>query len=335
MTVDILTEFQLAIPNSKSAPNGWTNICCPSCNDKRYRGGFKFTPTGGFRYSCFNGGCDFNSKPTGWEPGSGFGGRPRRLFELMGGDVSNIPATELMLWHRRKYNHKGDVVSEDQELEVEYEFPTIEMPNNSQILTNMKSHSKSSAKVYDYLMERGESFAYNHPFMWSPEHPYYLLIPYKHYGGHIVGYLGRHIFMDYGAKRFIQQSPQDYIFNQHLLTVLSSKYIFVVESPMDAIALKSLAVRGSKMTQKQINLLNTSGKDIVIVPDQQKNEWKALLDTAKHEGWYVSTPMWGKTIKDVGECVKKNSLLYTIELLLDNVTKNYLSAITKLKMSGN
>jgi len=332
--VDILEEFMLAIPaNRKTGAAGWTSICCPSCNDKRFRGGFKFTPTGGFRYNCFNGGCDFNTQPTGWEPGHGFGGRPRRLFELMGGDVSNIPPADLMKWHRRKYNHEGDVISDDVDLDVEYDFPEVRMPKDSRILTSMKSHTKASAKVYDYLMGRGESFAFNHPFMWSPEHPYYLLIPYKHYGS-IVGYLGRHIFIDYGGRRFLQESPHDYMFNQHLLTTLSSKYIFVVESPMDAIALRCLASRGSKLTKKQINLLNASGKDIVLVPDQQKNEWKGMIEIAKQENWFVSTPMWGSDIKDVGACVNKNSLLYTIELLLDNVTKNYLSAITKLKMSG-
>lgn len=98
---------------------------------------------------------------------------------------------------------------------------------------------------------------------------------------------------------------------------------------MDAVAMDCLASRAARLTQKQINLLNLSGKDIVLIPDRDAPE--AFIETAKAQGWLLACPEWGskgkhKQIKDIGESVEVNGCLKTIELIMQSVTDNHLKA---------
>lgn len=328
---DLLEEFRLAIPaNRRVSAGGWLNINCPSCGDRRHRGGVIFTPTGGWRYRCFNGGCEFNSQPTGWEPENGFGGRPRKLFQMIGGDIRRIPLKEIMKWNATTYTSEGRVAKQGTELEVVHQFPEVELPEGSRLLLDMYQSNKSANKVMKYARERfGPDFVKKFPFFWTEEHPYYLILPYYHYKEKVVGYLGRHIYIDHGSRRFIQQAPSDYLYNQHLLSTYSARYLFVVESPMDAVQLGCVAVRNDKLTAKQINLLKVSGKDIVMMPDYKKGEWEGFVKIAHDNNWFVSVPRWtGRTnpeklrTTDIGQSIIKNGLLYTIELLMSATTRD-------------
>ncbi len=297
-----------------------------------------FTPTGGWRYRCFNGGCEFNAQPTGWEPGNGFGGRPRRVFEMIGGDIRRIPLKEVMRWNSTVYTPEGRVKKEGTDLEVAHQFPEVELPAGSMLLMDAYQENKAANKVMAYAVERfGRDFVKKFPFYWTEEHAYYLIMPYLHYQDKIVGYLGRHIYLEKGGKRFIQRAPSDYLFNQHMLRTYSARYLFVVESPMDAAHLGCVAVRNDQLTEKQLNLLKVSGKDIVVVPDFKKGEWDGFVDTAEDNQWFVSIPNWtGRTnpdplkTTDIGQSVKKDGLLYTIELMMKATTRNYARARVEL-----
>ena len=276
-----------------------------------------FTPEGGYFYRCFNGGCEYNTKPTGWQPDWGFGGRARRLFELMGGDIRDIPLKELMKWKTRVFSNSGVVVEEGEELEVSWKFPEVQLPKGTTMLTKAFHEHKAAKKVFLYLSKRIRGYAKELPFLWSPEHPYYLIIPFQHYGK-TVGYLGRHIYKK-SDTRFIQHSPSDYMFNQHLISTHSAKYMFVVESPLDAWLLNCLGSRNATLTTKQINLLKVSGKDIVLVPDLRAGEFDSYLKIAEDNEWQISLPDFGKELKDSADSVGANGILLTTELIMDSV----------------
>lgn len=332
MATDILTEFKSVIPaNRRPSGTGWLNFCCPACGDRRYRGGVYFTPSGGFRYSCFNGGCEFNTQPTGWEPGNGFGGRPRRLFELMGGDIRRIPLKELMRWNAKQYSTTGEIEGDDGELDVVYTFPEVKLPSDTQPLFDVYQTDYRANKVAKYVAERIGPIGKNLPLFWSPEHPYHLIIPYKHYRNKVVGYLGRHIYRKSGGKRFIQRAPNDYIFNQHIVSTHTARYLFVVESPLEALMLRCLGVRNDRLTERQVNLLKVSGKDIVLIPDQKKGEWEAFYQTAVDNDWYIAVPEWKGHVSDITDSVKVYGLLYTLESIMNATTKNYTLAKQQLK----
>lgn len=325
---DILDEIKSIIPGDRQySGTGWTNIHCPACNDirsKKRRGGFKFTPTGGFRYYCFNAGCDYNTQAVGWEPGNGFGGRPRRFFEDMGGDLRRIPRKELMSWNRKRYNTSGEETGEEKEIEVAYSFPEIELPPKTQLLKDAAvGGDKRAEEVVANLINRTRSLINRFPFMWTPMHPYHFIIPYEHYRGKVIGYVGRSIRPN-ARKRFIGKAPQDYVFNQHLLSTHRAKYLFVVESPLDAISLQCLATRSAKFTEKQINLLKVSGKQPVLIPDLKEGEGESFFEVAKKNNWFLSIPDWENSgATDVTDSVKKCGLLYTIEAVMRGTTRSY------------
>ena len=337
---DILEEFRLVIPgNRKLGPGGWLNFCCPACGDRRYRGGTSFTPTGGWRYYCFNGGCEFNSQPTGWEPGNGFGGRPLKLFEMLGGDARKIPLKDRMKWSSTKFSSDGKMIDKGHDLDVVYKFPEVSLPEGSQLLLDVYMKDKTASKVMQYAHGRmGRQFVEKFPLYWTDKHPYYVIMPYFHYKDKVVGYLGRHIYRTSGPKRFLQRAPGDYLFNQHLLSGYSSRYLFVVESPMDAALLGCVAARNDRLTERQMNLLKVSGKDIVMVPDCKVDEANEFVRQAEENNWFVSVPEWtGKAnptalkTTDIGRSVVKDGLLFTIELLMKATTRNYVRADIELK----
>lgn len=336
---DILEEFRAAIPaNRRVGPGGWLNFNCPSCGDRKSRGGVAFTPTGGWRYYCFNGGCEFNSQPAGWEPENGFGGRARKLFELIGGDVRRIPLADRMKWSTTKFSADGSITEKGKNLEVVHTFPEEALPEGSMLLRDIYLDYTSANKVMTYAHGRlGRHFCDTFPLYWTEKHPYYVIMPYFHYKDKIVGYLGRHIYHTKGPKRFIQRAPSDYLFNQHLLTTYSARYLFVVESPMDAALLGCVAARNDRLTEKQINLLKVSGKDIVMVPDFKAGEYSEFLRQAEDNGWFIANPEWtGKAnpailkTTDIGRSIVKDGLLFTIQLMMQGTTRNYTRAKVEL-----
>src|SRR5579863_2446944 len=98
--MSVLDLVRDALPGVRSGSRGWVSVNCPACGDRKHRGRFLETPTGGLRYMCYNGGCEFTSA-TRWEPDDGFiGRRVRQLYELLGGDSAELklgPAQQMTL----------------------------------------------------------------------------------------------------------------------------------------------------------------------------------------------------------------------------------------------
>lgn len=320
--------FRNLIPaKRRNTRNGWTEFNCPACGDTRGRGGFLETPTGGFRFKCFNAGCDYQLQPTGYEPDGeyGLGGHTRRLFELLGGDPIDLPWAEIL---KRSGNpDKPDQPSED--TEVVTQFDEIPLPRSSIPLTDV-STAKGKA-VLNYLWERGPRYLGAHPFYWSSAYPDHLIIPWVHDKERIVGWVGRHIYKNKGADRFIyppEGKPADYLFNQHLIRSHAGRTLFVVEGELDAIPLGCVASRGPNLTKKQINLLRMSGKDVVMIPDRDAPQ--SFIKIAEAQGWKVACPKWsslkpGEITKDVSQAVRQYGTLYTIESLMNSITDNRLT----------
>jgi hypothetical protein len=198
--------------------------------------------------------------------------------------------------------------------------------------------SRAANKVMLYAVSRVGEFVKKLPFYWSPEHPYHLIIPYLHYKNKVVGYLGRHIYRDYG-KRFIQHAPNDYLFNQHLVSSYSARYLFVVESPLDALLFGCVASRGDRLTDRQVNLLKTSGKEIVLIPDRKQGEWEGYMTLAEEQNWFVSIPkLPGETNpesekpSDISHSIRQNGLLFTIERTMQGTTRNYIRARAEMNL---
>lgn len=245
----------------------------------------------------------------------------------MGGDPINLPWDEIL-----KQSRNPDKPDEkpDEDNEIVDQFPEATLPRDSVLLKDA-THPRAIA-VRDYLCERGLSYLDLHPFYWSPEYPDCLIIPWLHHKEKLVGWVGRNIYKKAGEKgRFVfyEPKPAHYMFNQHLIRTHAGRKLFVVEGELDAIPLKCIASRSSKLTKQQINILRLSGKDIVLIPDRDTP--RSFLSLAKEEGWYVACPRWisptpGKEIKDVSSAVQTFGRLYTIESIMQNITNNWIAA---------
>ena len=304
---EVLDAFLAVLPARRVvSANGWISFQCRACRDTRWpgRGKFYVTPTGGFRAACFNAGCDYQVRPTGWEPGHGLGGRPRRWFEIFGGNVVDIPVKYLMR-SSAEFNRNMDIVGETKQ-EFVWDFPKIADPPGIELLRDARG--RNAEAVRKYVRGRGEFFMEEFDFCWMPKHPRHVIIPFFHYGK-LVGWTGRAIDDD-EPDRHIKCTPwpTHYMLNQDKVNDQRNRRLIVVEGSFDAIALRCLCPFGSKLTQEQINLLKNTGKDVVLLPDFQKTEWESFYNTAVENDFYLSTP-WNvdgdTTIKDVGASVKE------------------------------
>jgi len=324
--LDEMTNLIQSRPNY--AARGFINIDCPACGDKRKRGGFAPTPSGGWRYSCYNGGCTYSTQPTGWEEGNGIGGRVKHLFEMLGGDINRIPAVDRLRKANPITDKTGKVLGYEKRLSIASKFPEVLLPRGSYLLEEAATDNTDAEEVLAYLYERSPLYVENEfPFLWAPKHPTYLIIPFLHFDT-VVGYLGRNINETSGSNRFIQRAPADYMFNQHLLSQGESKTIFVMESPMDAILLRGIGVRSNRITERQENLLKISNKRPILIPDQRGEESVQFYHLAKEHGWAMAVPDW--PYKDAGEALTKIGLLSTIKALTTSVSTNYMTDKRKI-----
>jgi hypothetical protein len=353
---EVIDSFHRLIPSrAKKTGRGWITFDCPACGDRRGRGGFLETPSGGFRYRCQNGGCRYEQK-TGWEPTNGFMGRPRRLFEIMGGSIADIPQ-ELIDGPDAHKKKKFDLTEPEQRrawiaelmadwpdeahvnkylkerpAEVVLDFPEMKLPTGSIALRD--ATTVDGLNVQHYVNERCKYFKHKAAFAWATNrYKRYVIIPFFDRENKIIGWIARKIddgkeFAHIKCPKF----PTHYMLNQHH----RYKYdiVLVVEGAFDALALDALCTFGNVISDKQANLLNqlkAAGKKIVLLPDFKKDEWRSYWNAAKRNGWYIAAPVYpgddgyspADYIKDPGDSIKRNGVIYTLDAIMKSITDNY------------
>lgn len=326
--MSVLGAFKAALPPaSRLSSTGYYNFDCPLCGDRRGRGGFSETPTGGWRYKCFNAGCEAADRAIGWEPGGGLGGRPRKLFRALGGDPKALPISDLMKaadTFRRDGSSRRDGGDE-----AVYSFPEVELPPGCVPLLSAADGELSDeqaiglASVVEFLESRGGEIAEAHQFMWSPMEPSSLVVPYLHHG-RVVGWTSRSVGVVRRNKYKTKCSP-DYVFRQDRLERSSDVVAVVVEGELDAVAVDGVALRSSSPTKKQELLLNLCGQDVVVLPDMERSG-AALVAAAERNNWFVSVPRWDRGVKDACTACARYGMLYTVESVVKGATRNYAAA---------
>lgn len=282
---------------------------------------------------AFNGGCEFE-RPTGWEPDTGLVGRPLRLFKELGGNFFDIPE------EYREYEIKSNTnidwnewangaYDKESKPEIATSFPEIDLPNYCQLL--WESKNPDAKKAQKYLIDRSPIFTKYQSFLWSPQYKKYVIIPFI-YKKKLIGWIARRIDKTEGLVHIkCGGFPTDYMFNQELIYHKNHKVVLVQEGTFDAIAFDSLCTFGSKLSKKQINLLKSVDKKIVLLPDYKSNEWRSYWEIAKENNWYLACPVYPGTnlinetdhIKDAGESLTKNGLLLTMRTIIESITKDY------------
>jgi len=304
----------------------WINMNCPLCGDTRKRLGMVTTETGGFRLSCFNGGCDLQIKAAGWEPGNPPYERLRSLYAALGGSWGDIPLKVRMPTQGRSHRISATIGAP----KPRFKFQEIEYPPGTVNLwgDNVNDHI---LRAREYIHDRSPAFLeLGIPLLWSEKYPEYVILPFLDSGGKLVGYVGRRTIQSGRIPRFVQSKPNGYLYGQHQVEPTGG-YILVVESAFDAAITKSLGTLSAKITPTQVAIIKSLKRTPIVVPDQtDDNESTSFIETAKENGWLVSMPNW--RYKDVGEAARDMGVINAVRELVNNATDNYLSVKLSLKL---
>jgi hypothetical protein len=287
----------------KSTPSGWTKfnaVCCPhngNTPDTRQRGGI-IRNGDGVSYHCFN--CGFKAS---YVNGRHLTRKMKQFLEWCGAPDDAITKISL----------EALKVEGDQKTLETISLPTLpdkELPKDCQTLEQaLMSNPEEVIGVADYILTRG--FDISGDWMWSPELPDRLIIPFR-YAGRVVGYTGRKITD--GKPKYLSEQTPGYVFNLDAQNN-DSPIVLVAEGPLDALSIGGVAILGADIMDKQAMLINRLGKRVIVVPDRDADGARTV-ERAIELGWSVSMPDWADGVKDCNDALRKHGELWTAYLIM-------------------
>lgn len=327
----------------KFTPGQWLSFNCPHCQamgesrpDRRMRGGIKDLGNGAFVINCFN--CGFK---TSYTPGNTLSKKLRRYMESLGISKAEIKRIAFKVWQIKQNISPEEIEQTDRY--VYMNFPESRLPKGAEKFSywlKQPSPPQEFLNVVKYVYGRGEEFL-EEDLYWTPiatktyfDLPQRVIIPLK-WRSNIVGWQARTCNKE-ERNRYIGEKPNNYLFNADLI-YSDRKYLLIVEGILDALVLNCLSPLGSSLNEDQIRWLNMSGKEIVVMPDNDKAGDK-LIEVAKDNDWAVAFPwqIWNadgdKYHMDATDAVKKFGRLWTLKTILETSTKNKLKIDTTRKM---
>lgn len=290
----------------KQTPSGWISFNCPICNEKRQRGGIKVIDQG-WSYHCFNCG-----NTASFVLGRQLGYKVKTFLEKLGVSESDINALNLeSLRHRSIHGILDDRARiADSISDIKFE-EYDDFPPAVELIT------PELTQYWEYIRKRRvpEDFPTmtvirNDGVQWVRPH---VIIPFS-YDNKIVGWCAR--FLDDRSPRYINHTQPGYVFGTELQHN-DWQCVIVVEGIFDALSINGLALMHNTVSDAQARLIRNLGKDIIVVPDQDKAGLE-LIDRAVELGWSVSIPDWGNNVKDVNDAVIKFGKLATLLTIMQS-----------------
>jgi hypothetical protein len=303
----VLDKFRSILPRIKTSPSGWISFNAPCCHhrghsrDTRKRAGVMFSE--GVVYNCFN--CKYTAS---WQPGRTLTEKFKNLCRWLGASDDQIKEMVFEALKTESLDYEPEHFVEKVKF-TEKELPegamSIEEWVNSAYLPDI---SADIGPVIDYVYSRGFD-ALSKNFFWSPAPGYIdrVLLPY-YYEGKIVGNTARKITN--GKPKYLSDQHPFFVYNIDAQDPLS-KYVFVVEGQFDALAVGGVALLTNEISQQQAHIINSLGKEIIVIPDQDK-AGLMLIKQAIDYDWTVAFPTWDTDVKDVAEAVQRYGKLFVI-----------------------
>lgn len=352
MTLLRETLLQLIQGKYKITPAGWYSFNCPACMfngepsaDTRKRGGLKISFSEEITFHCFR--CQFKAH---WRPGLLLSNKMKKLLSFLGLNNDDIQKLSFAIWEEKEKNFLSHNYSNQISFnfdKLQPIFNEIELPkgfNEFNYYIENNCFDKNFLEVINYLIKsRGENILKYYKFYWNPDEKYNkcVLIPFTS-NNKIVGYTLRNISDEKTKYKYISKKPDNYLFLIDNLYNIKRKYVILVEGVFDAIAIDGVGLLGNNINQNQINFINSSNKEIILLPDRDKSGQK-LVDIALENNWKVSFPLkkyipitsyeennkifncaWDDDIKDASDAVKKYGRIFTIKSIIDSADDNKL-----------
>ena len=160
--------------------------------------------------------------------------------------------------------------------------------------------------------------------------------------GETIGYSARAVIDSIKPKYYTEHEP-DFVFNLDQQQT-TAKFVIVCEGPFDAMSIDGVSVQGSECSERQANLIDSLGREVIVVPDFDiktdertgKRKWPgaALIDHAVEYGWNVSFPVWSETCKDINDAVVRYGKLFVLRTILDATETSRLKIELRKKKYG-
>lgn len=304
------TILTLLPSKRKNTPSGWISfnaLCCHHRGetlDTRSRGGFLTHSDGGWQYHCFN--CNFKA---GWSPGKLLSSNTKKLLQWLG--LSDLDINKLgLVALRLKDNEK--IINTELNFDLqEKALPENCLPINDWIKDNCQD--EALIDVITYLIDNRKVDWSWYKWHWSSANGYKdrVILPFYHQGK-IVGWTGRKITS--GNPKYLTEAQPGYVFNLDAQDN-TKHFVIIVEGQFDAISIEGCAIMHNEPNNVQIARIKALGKDVIVVPDNDRAGAK-MINSALKNDWSVSLPPWGENVKDVADAVKKYGRLYTLFTIL-------------------
>ena len=228
-----------------------------------------------------------------------------------------------------KLSRESDYESDDFLSDFRIDFDEIEMPKDAKRMSDwamLKNPPEKFIEAFKYMVDRNLTQArlFDNIY-WSPEIKNQMsnriIIPFT-FGGKFIGYTARFIKKNIPGSitKYHTQCPNGFLFNNEHIDNQDRKYIILVEGPIDALRIDGVAYMSNTVIPKQVSWLNTSNKDIILVPDKDTSGLEAV-EIAIENNWHVSFPDW-EGVGDVDEAVNKYGTIWTVRNILNNKTNN-------------
>ena len=319
--------------SGRPASSGWASINCPACHhngepspDTKKKMGVKLD-AGGIRFHCFR--CGFS---TGWNPGQVLSNKLRKLLIWGGGDPKEIMQINLECIRIQQGFFAENKNEEDK---IIYSRKQL-LPSDSKRFdywANQNTIDPRFYKTVEYIIGRNENFLeWFDDFHWTPEMPDYIIIPLRH-NNYIYGWSARLCRAPKNSTepRYMLENRAKFLFGADRLYNFNSNSIILVEGPLDAIALDGVAIMGNQITDRQMKMLKSTDKEIIVLADRDEAGIN-LIDIAIDNGWSVSfPPIHDLKIKDGLDMVSYFGKLFALKLIFEHKISNPL----KIEMMKN
>jgi hypothetical protein len=347
MIIDTIKDIITAnIGVTRPAPKNWQKMNCRLCyirnhgKDHRFRFGIQYNPDS-IAMHCFN--CGFSSSYTeGKELSKSF-----KLF-LKNISVSDkaIEQLEFEIFKQKNQIKTLRMGDEESPVTLESKFKSlfhtwqpVSLPKESKTIENLLENGCDDPDfltVANYAISR-KIFDLD-KFYWSPDTHnnlnQRLIIPYL-YKNKIVGFTARlhYTTIDKSIPKYIQQCPEDFVYNIDNQDDYHRKYVIVTEGVLDAWMVDGVATLG-EIGQTKIDIINRLQKDVIVCPDRD-NKGYDLVAAAIENEWAVSFPRWDIGIKDAAAATEVYGRLLTTYSIISSATIGKLNIQNRWQIEQN
>jgi hypothetical protein len=331
----------------------FVNICCPMCvlrgekrPDTKFRCGIKNNQPG-VGINCYN--CGFRTKQNIGQP---LANNVKEFLSAVGMadiEIKRLAHRALQIASLVQSSPEAQALAN---IEMVMQFPARALPPQTKSIDVWAAQNCTDPDFIDavnYLFSRGSEMIETATFYWTPwRNPVSsldknlnrrIIIPYL-YQGQIVGYSARAIDRD-SRTRYYNDYPQDYLFNADMMADRKRRFIILVEGAFDALAVDGVGTLGARLNDKQAMWINSYGKEVILVPDRDK-DGDRMIDTALKYGWKVAFPAlggssatrnwWSSDVKDCAKAAELYGRFYTLTSVLKSATGNAMEINMKRKL---